>query len=580
MTQPPSSPKETRTEICLVHDMRKNYKCVKGVPQRLPQDRISADKSLGILPDQILECQDRVNDLRTVILGHKQTEKYILIKIGSSSHCLRIRENFSADELSDQLLEIADGYVDIELRRFRHLARYESYGLPVIHRTAAVDVKSIFLFFNKEHIDFTDALRLPSLSVVELVRIVHLEWRIYHRYKILCDKRYRVACRTIDTLEDIMRKFLSLYTALETTDEVSTDCLWLTQQNKLISDALLKKTYDTVVSKSLNPSDMVRLSEHNSLLRFTTDPESGMVCVDDVFVHFQPQDAVKIEIEFKADTNDKTNIRSLIMASPQMSAKDLREEVSKVVGKERNSIRISVGTTKLTSSVDLSRVLRTPGCKINVTLKTKITLSVHVVRIPPGDDEAADFIIPVYSYDLVQVMKEKLCRLTGAPEHSVDLYFERRPLLEDNTFSDHRIRDKDNIEAHIFRNRMRLSLKMPNGQWYDLLVDDCYALTVGHVKAFAQNLDGHEKIHECELTVIVNDRVASDTEVLGDLRTRLHMQPKLILAKTKNFCFTSSIAHKGTFVVLSSTDGLWFQQFLVMFNGEELFYGESLLICS
>ena len=578
--QPPSYPKETRAETCLVHDMRENNDFVKGVRQQLPQDLTSAAKSLGILPDQILECSDRVNDLRAVILGHIQTEKYILIKIGSSSHCLRIRQNFSTDEVFDQLLEIADGDVDIELRRLRHLSRYEPYSFPVIQRTAAVDVKSIFLFFNKKHIDVSDTLRLPSLSVVELVRIVHLEWRIYHRYKILCDKRYRVACRTIDTLEDIKRKFLSLYTALETTDEVSTDCLWLTQQNKLISDTLLKKTYDTVVSKSQNPSDMVHLSEHNSLLRFTIDPESGMVCVDDVFVHFQPQDAVKIEIEFKADTNDKTNIRSLIMASPQMSAKDLREEVSKVVGKERNCIRISVGTTKLTSSVDLSRVLSTGGCKINVTLKAKITLSVHVVRIPPSDDEEADFTIRVYSYDLVQVMKEELCRLTGAPEHSVDLYFERRPLSEDNTFSDHRIRDKDNVEAYIFRNRVRLSVRMPNGQWYDLLVDDCYALTVGHVKAFAQNLDEDEKIHECELTVIVNDRVASDTEVLGDLRTGLHCMPKLVLVKTENVCFTSSTAHKGTFIVLSSTDGLWFQQFLVMFNGEELFYGESLLICS
>ena len=587
--EPPGVQIHQRTEACWVFDMRKDGNCVRGYLGDLHQNRKLAAKRLDINPDHILRSRERIGRIQAVILRHKQAEKYLLVKTGSGAHCLRIRQNCSVDDLSGQLLQIAGGDGDSDdedddgLQYYRHLVPGSHvYDVPYLQQDAYAEEKSISLLFNKEYIDVSDALKLPSLSVVELVPIVDLLWRICYRYKFLCEKRYLVKCRTRDTLKDIKQKFLSVYSTIEATDGMSVNTLWFTQHEKLVTDTLLQTAYDRIVSRSGSPSDMVLFSEHYSLLRFTKDRNSGVVCIDDVYVHFQPQDAVSVQVVFMSHmhTRQKTIVRSLIVVSPQISASDLREEVSKVVEKKSNSIRISVGTTKLTSSVDLSRALRKPGCKINVTLKAKITLSVHVVRIPPGDDEAADFIISVYSYDLVQVMKEKLCRLTGAPEHSVDLYFERRPLLEDNTFSDHRIRDKDNIEAHIFRNRMRLSMKMPNGLWYDLLVDDCYALTVGHVKAFAQNLDGHEKIHECELTVIVNDRVASDTEVLGDLRNGLHCMPKLILAKTKNFCFTSSTAHKGIFVVLSSTDGLWFQQCLVMFNGEELFYGESLLICS
>ena len=107
-------------------------------------------------------------------------------------------------------------------------------------------------------------------------------------------------------------------------------------------------------------------------------------------------------------------------------------------------------------------------------------------------------------------------------------------------------------------------------------MDDSFAFTAGHVKTLAQNLDGHETIHECELTVIVNDRVASDTEILADLRTELGCEPRLVVVKIENVCFTSATAYKETFAVFSSTDGQWFQQFLVMFNGEEVFPGESL----
>ena len=257
------------------------------------------------------------------------------------------------------------------------------YEVPYLQQDAYAEEKSISLLFNKEYIDVSDALKLPSLSVVELVRIVDLLWRIYYRYKFLCEKRYLVKCRTCDTLKDIKQKFLSVYSTIEATDGMSVNTLWFTQHEKLVTDTLLQTAYDRIVSRSGSPSDMVLFSEHHSLLRFTKDRNSGMVFIDDVYVHFQPQHAVSVQVvQFMSHmhTRQKTIMRSLIVVSPQISASDLREEVSKVVEKKSNSIRISVGTTKLTSSVDLSRALRKPGCKINVTLKAKITLSVHVVR--------------------------------------------------------------------------------------------------------------------------------------------------------------------------------------------------------
>ena len=583
--QPPGLQPDKDREIFLVFDMRGDGDCVKGNLLHLPQDRTLAARSLDIKLGDIQESPNRVKGWRTLLFGLKRNEKYLVINASSKLHCLRLRRKYNVDKITEQLKQI--GCMDEILQYEQVQSIYGAYQAVGMQSDLLTEDTILTLLFNNKYIDVSGMLKLPSLSEVEIVRNTPLLWRICHRYKFLCDKRYHVECRTIDTIEDVKQKFLDLYNAAELTEGLTADHICLTQQNKLISDKLLKETVASVVTPSRSSGDVVILSQHNASLRVGVDGGSGMVCIEDVFVHFQPQDAANVEIVFKTHSRHAAGVGTLIVVSPQISASDLRDEVSKVVGKERNSIRISVGTSKLGRRTRLSEALSAAGGRVSVTLKAKITLHVHVVRSPaPSDDDETDFSVRVYSYDLVQALKAELFRLTGAPEDSVDLYFEGRPLSEDDTFSENRIRDKDSLEARLFPNRLRLSVRMPSRRWLDLLVNDCFAFTVGHVKAFAQNLDGHETVRECELIAIVNDRVASDNETLaktlysrsltlGDFTTGLCCTPKLVLVEVENLCFTSATAHRGTFAVFSSTASAWFQQFLVMFNGESLFYGKS-----
>ncbi|KAK7092775.1 uncharacterized protein [Littorina saxatilis] len=569
LLRPPVLQEAKKFESFLIFDLRHSESSVAGSPTQLPLDDSYLTKIFDTNISNIYVTTTKVCDLRVLMIGYKASEQYLLVKLDSQVHCLSIKQTSSTETVSEQLTKLSTtvtGY---------------AFGGPtgivqIRQRNSFKEKESWYLLHNEKHIEVTDVRRLPSLSLVEIKRNLPVEWRIYHRYALFCDKRYLVVCRSVDTLVDIKQKFLQRYETVEGTQGISPEVVWLTQHKKLISDASLKQIFTTIGTPTYGLPQLNSLSQHMPMLHVSSGGEGNAICIDDVFVHFQPPNAVSLEIIFKPHTDLDEGVSTLVVVSPQVSLSGLREELSKVVRREPNSLGITVGGTKLMASrkTNLSQMLTTPGCKITVYPKTKVSLSVEVVESPSQGNDKRTFTISAFSHDVTKVIKSELRALTKSPEYTMDLYFEGRLLVEESTLNENRIRDKDCLEAQVFPNRVKLSVRMPNRKWYELLIDDCSEVTVGQLKDFYNRLDGEENIHTCEQVAIVNGRVVSDTEALGDVMDGWRPLPKVVIVRVENRCFTAATAYKGVFIVCRSTQSTWFQQFkLVQIDNDEEFPG-------
>ncbi|KAL8583728.1 hypothetical protein ACOMHN_000349 [Nucella lapillus] len=407
--------------------------------------------------------------------------------------------------------------------------------------------------------DLSNVLELPNLAVVELLLKFPLVWRICYRYKLFCDKRYHVHCSSAASLEEIKCMFLDLFqTTVEGEEELRADCVWFTQGNKVVTEMCLLQTFSVESENSSDSLEVIKVSHLGK-------------CVDEVYVHFQPANALCAEVTLKTD--GVPTPMGLLVVSGQ-PASYVREEVAKIVGKEPESIRISLGTVKLDNTVDVHQALTASGCKITVTAKQKIKLTVHMEPVS-NSSEKSMHTIPVYSYGTVEVLKMELCRRTEIPAPLVDLFFEGRNLDKGSTFRAHRLRDGDCLEGRVFPRRLTLLVRMPDRGWLELTVDDCSVTTVGQVKVFCQTRSPGPPVHCFELTAIVADRVLSDSQTLDDITAEAHhpQRRRLVLVRTEGSCFTAATSCLGTYIVCSSTKGSHFDQVSTMHNGKRPFYG-------
>jgi hypothetical protein len=532
----------------------------------LPQKPEEAAKLLGC--EHVVEL--KVLDMRTIVMG-LNTDFCLFVKAGSAVYCMKFRERPTTQAVINEVQTLG-------LQRSPRSSR-AMYMQMFESRSPKPKPSKIplCLLHNNKPLEAADLKELPSCCILELALNMTMEWRVSHRFTLFCDKRYFLRCSTTSSMARIKELFLSVYGHVENTEGLSADSVWFTQENKVITDQLLNKTFAAVLNRCLDGSESS--SEDKALLAVATGADAAVI---EVFVHFQPQVAICLEVEIKGEKDESKLVSNpVVILSPQASAKNVREEVSKVARQEPISLRIFVGTLKLCSAIDLGKALNAPGCRIYVTPKTKILLTVWVVRCPPGPDSQADddesYDMPVYSYGFVKTMKRDLSFKLGVPLYQIDLFLQSQPLTDSKSFSENRVKDRDHLQAKVFTNRKEVHVRMPNRRWYDLLVDDCLSMTVSDIKAFARTVDGVDNFHDSEVTAIVHDHVVSDSDALGKILKDSCPVPRLLLVRIENRCFTASCT--GKLAVLQSgfgPDGAAVNQHvLAMSDGDsELFYGK------
>lgn len=539
--QPTVHNRQQPIEFTVVYDLR----------QHDVQDFIQGDIYTGKLDvthtygGKLIEKTDRAEGIHIVILGAKETEKYLQVKLSPGVYyCLK--RNKQHEKITEQLHKINNRRMDrpgIGLRQVHEERRYSDFAL----------------INNNRQVTLTAFLELPNLAVVELVPVFLLVWRICYRYKLCYDKRYLVRCSSVASIEEVKCKFLDLFQRLDgSEEELSVDSVWLTQGNKVVTEKLVNQTFRSVSDKSNKRLKVSKLSHIEK-------------CVDEVYVHFKPPDALCAEVTLKTD-NTLTDM-GLLVLSPEEAPSCLQEEVAKIVGEEPERHRISLGDVKLDSKIKLQHVLSTSDCKITVTAEQKIKLLVNMETFSKSGKDTAH-VVPVYSQNKIQVLKKELCKLTEVPPHLVDLFFQGKKLDEEITISEYRLCNDDVLEGCVFPWRQTLFVRMPNRQWQELIVDDCQTVSIGQIKMFWQTLNPGEPVHSCELTAIAHDRVVSDSEILVDISAELPQRSRLILVQTECTCFTAASSYNGNYVVCSSTEGSHFDQISTMHNGKRPFYGD------
>ena len=560
--------------------MRENSDVVRG--KEIPQDEAFVAKQFDISINRVTKFPNDVDGKFALILHSRPDEKYLIIKTMAAKYCLRITPHTSVSKIQHTLKTVTRAFRrERTFRRLRTMSMVDDayytdthdIESPSLYQDDSGMQKSFLLLYQKKEVTVADLLKLPSMSVVEAVVIMPLFWQIYHRYKLHCDKRYRVFGRTHDTLADLKQNFLNLYRETEAGDEIPLDCVWFTKGDKLVSEKLMKQTFEVMLTNADSVHDILDISRASDVLKVHFDQSKSQMFIDNVFVHFQPPDAVYVPVQ--TQTTSRKAACDLIMVAPQMSPSALRDQVSKVVGQQANSIKINIGRAKLNNRIDLRQALAAPNCKITVAPKDKIKLSVHVVWVPDdGRDDETEMEIHAYSYDMVEVTKVCICQQKKLVYHKMDLYFEGHLLSEHSTLSEHRIRDKDRLEARVFPRRLKLTVRMPTRRWYDLFVDDSSAASVKDIKVIAQTLDREHPVSAIELTAIASGTVLSDTTKLEDLEAGECGIPRVVLVHTENCCFSAATAYDNTFIICVSMEGSCFQQKEVMWNGKRLFYGE------
>ncbi|XP_076455888.1 uncharacterized protein LOC143290384 isoform X2 [Babylonia areolata] len=528
----------------IVYDMtnRETFDFVEGTisPGKLDE--------INFRTENVEKTFDQIEGLYIFILGAKKTGKYLQIKLSSKAYfCLEIRQGVSIEGITEQMSQIRSSH-----------SSSRRYGVLGKQIKAVKRSKNFALFHNRKCITVPDALNLKNLAVVELVPVIPVSWRICYHYKLFCNKQYLLQCSSVDSLAEVKAKFLTLFQRseeIEDTEVAHVDCVWFTQGNKVLTEELLNQTFKSTMDGT------------SGCLLLKTIPHMGMGI--NVSVYFQPPTAISAEVTLKTDSA-QTSV-GLLVLSPEQSASRVREEVAKLVGREPESIKILLENVELNDKVSLDQPLS--GRRITVTAKQKISLSVHVLPFRDGGEEALH-IIPVYSYDKVQVLKSELVKKLHTPPDLVDLFFNNIHLDDGSSFRYNRIRDRDQLEARVFPRRQTLMVRMPDRQWQELIVDDSRTVNMGQIKTFCQTLK--DPVPCCEVTAIVGDRVVSDTETLHDASAGQALTPRLLLIRKENWCFTADTSCNGAYVVCTSTEGTHFDHVLTMCNGDFWINGHRL----
>ncbi|KAK7482082.1 hypothetical protein BaRGS_00026666 [Batillaria attramentaria] len=542
--------RQRQHNLYIIFDMRKTSgSFVRAQEKTLPVDVTSAAVALNIDRDLIYPSSTRLQGLGMLVLAANRTEKYLLVKTEMDLYCLRINHDTTAEEIWE------------EVRAMCKLDRKQPHASG-LHKDTQTLEDGLCAFSGECRLEPHDLLGLPSMAEIKVHHVRPFTWIVNYRWEQYCDKRYIVKCRNVDSLDEVKRTFLSVFSAVEKVS-VDTDLnkVWFTFSDKVLTEKLRHEkcgmdAFRKVFSRY--PQDMAIHRPYTIHLATPTSME--------VYVHFQPADAILIEVKCKPEGIRALNEETVLPVSPTVSHQQLRLEVSKLVRQDLHSTRIYVGKKKVDDKTDLSKALRSRHCVITVEQKPKINLTIQVVHTPRCSAQETTFTLDIYSYDTVSKVKEEVCKRICVPQHRVDLYFENKLLDDDNTLNQNRLRNKDTIRAVVLTNRILLRVRSTSRRWHEAAVDDCFRSTVADVKAFVRSIEGPQnKEPDGEVVAIFKDKVLVDIAFLGDVGICPdRASTTLVFVKMESMCFTASSSCKGKFAVLQDFGDNTFQYVLAM----------------
>ncbi|KAK7497588.1 hypothetical protein BaRGS_00011228 [Batillaria attramentaria] len=452
-----------------------------------------------------------------------------------------------------------DMYDELRSRHdyLRHIRRGQDRGL----RTDEI-LPTVIADMTAESNDEFDLLKLDKLSKVDIVTVKQVTWNIYQRMSHDWDQRFIIKCNNTCTLSEMRNQFLESHaeTLQLHKNHMNENNVWFVWRDRVLTERVLQK----IRKLKREPNGHGYLA-HQSYLSDTETFE--------LFLYIQPSTAVPVKVVFKPDaTKSAKNVR-MVVVSPQITAADLRLEVSKVVGQIPDSIKIVIQKKKLDRQLDLPKVLASPHCTIMAEQEEKLTLNVHVVNLPAFDRESTQ-TMDVYPYSTISKLKADICKRIGAKVENMDLRFDRRLLADDEILTEKRIQQDDTITGLVYTNRVCISVRTAVRKWHDVICNDCYASSIGDLKHFSQTLDEHGSvIHMCDLVAVLESRVLDDKVVLGDAGiTPDNPKVRIVLVHVASLCFTASSACGGKLPVLCDTGEANFKYQLAMSDGKSLFY--------
>ncbi|KAK6181607.1 hypothetical protein SNE40_009429 [Patella caerulea] len=329
-----------------------------------------------------------------------------------------------------------------------------------------------------------------------------------YRASFTSEHLYIINCLTTDSVDEIKDKIRK--TIIDSSKDkqlvklISSSYMWLTLGIHIYQDA------ECIQSPILNDTASSEWSHPGTYY--------------DVVAHFQPQDAIPINVRY-TDVEGRSSLDKIVI-NKSIASVDFRQQVSSLLHCAPNALKITVNKKRLPERRSLQSCgeLRA-DCTIEAVSRHPI-----IVNVKFGEETHQ---ISIYKLDTVLMLKQKLATRIGRKNIQIKLSSGGKELDDYQLIEQAHIKDDSEVLAEVYENRIILNMRKRGSKTHYFVLDDIKNVRVRDLKLCYKNVVNLNPRVDIDFYSSTLPKLYDDNDCLCDIENMSSEQINILYAFEK-----------------------------------------------